>query len=124
MLDSDGGNLLVLPSLHVIEVTAVTDADDVALEDWSVSSTGLLERTNCLLWPKGFGKVKVTLTHGLTVAPPDLVAVVVELAREVGASATAPAGVEGMGPFTFRAEGGAVSWVQQRLGSLKRYRLE
>lgn len=122
-LDGDGGNLLVLPSLHVVTVTAVTDADDVALDDWSLSSLGLLERTGCRLWPKGYGSVKVTLTHGLTKAPPDLVAVVVELARELKASATAPAGAEVVGPFQFRSEGGAMSWTRQRLSTLKRYRL-
>jgi len=122
-LDSDGGYLLTLPSLFVVEVTAVTDADDAALEDWSVSSLGLLERTGCRLWPKGYGKVKVTLTHGLSKAPPDLVAVIVELARELKVSATTPAGVEAIGPFTFGPAGGAGSWTTQRLSVLKRYRL-
>lgn len=80
-LDSHGGRILTLPSLHVVEVTAVTDADDKPITGWELSGVGILARTSHLTWPKGHGNIKVTLKHGLTKTPPALVAVVKDLAR-------------------------------------------
>ncbi|QTJ64979.1 hypothetical protein HYG77_04775 [Rhodococcus sp. ZPP] len=79
-LDSDGGQVLSLPSLHVVSVSAVTDADDEAIEGWEFSTMGLLERTGGRRWPRGRRAVKVTFTHGLAAAPHAIIAVVNDIA--------------------------------------------
>lgn len=88
-MDSYGGSVLQLPSLRVVTVTAVTDADDAPIEGYSVSkSTGLLRRDGCLRWPRGYGAVKVTLTHGFESVPDSIAAVLVAMARDTVAAAT------------------------------------
>lgn len=94
-LDSYGGSVLQLPSLRVVTVSAVTDADDAPIEGYSVSkSTGLLRRDGCLRWPRGYGAVKVTLTHGFDGVPDSLNAVLVAMARDGAAASSAAPNVK------------------------------
>lgn len=68
-VDSDGGPLLVLPSLRVVDVTSVSIAGaEVAAPAWS--SHGVIR--GC--WPAGQRNVAVTLAHGFDRAPAGLVA--------------------------------------------------
>lgn len=68
-LDHDGASVLVLPSLHVVEVASVKNASTgVELTGWSWSSKGLLSGR----FPCGFRSVEVTFTHGFESCPLDL----------------------------------------------------
>jgi hypothetical protein len=74
VLDSDGGPLLLLPTLKLVEVAEVRDLtgdEPRAIEGWRSSSAGMLYRRGG--WPRGFGAVEVTMTHGHEVCPPELV---------------------------------------------------
>jgi hypothetical protein len=67
-------DLLVLPTLKIVTVTAVRDVSSttpVTLTGYRVNSkAGLLQREEG--WPEGFEVVEVDLTHGLTECPKDL----------------------------------------------------
>lgn len=119
-LDTDGGTFLRLPSLRVVSVDSVVDADAAALGDYTLSRLGTLYRRRG--WPWGFGGVAVTLTHGFDAMPAELVPVVVDRCRRLLAG-DATQRTESVGPFTlsetFRGEGGATAVG----GALARYRL-
>lgn len=87
-LDSDGGTLLVLPSLHLSSVNKVTDRHGNVLEGWEASRKGMLYRTAG--WPAGFGAVVVHAEHGLPEVPLEIVAVVADLARSRTATGMRP----------------------------------
>lgn len=123
VLDSDGGRILALPSLRVTGVSGVTDADDVAIEGWSWSSSGLLERADGC-WPRGFQSVKVAVTHGFVDAPPGLLSLVAEVAQELANAEVSAGGVEQIGPFRFAAGRAASSWTAGELAVLSRLRVE
>lgn len=81
-LNCDGGRLLVLPTLHLTDVTAVRDRKrGVALTGWEYSVEGLIEWDRC--FPRGLRAIEVDVEHGLPVAPPGLLAVVAEVATEL-----------------------------------------
>lgn len=76
-LDSDGGRFLVLPTLRLVSVVSVTDVTGTAgwlLDGWRRTQSGALYRANG--WPAGYSAVEVTLTHGYTSVPADLLPVI------------------------------------------------
>lgn len=76
-LDSTGGVWLFLPSLYVTAVTLVEDiSSDVAIPitDYKLKRDGRLYRASG--WPPGISTVRVTMTHGYTDTPPELLAVI------------------------------------------------
>ncbi|ROZ89008.1 hypothetical protein [Gordonia sp. OPL2] len=79
-LDQIGHRVLTLPSLHVTEVAAVTDADGRAITDFEWRDIGQLKRRNG--WPVGYRAVKVTLTHGFATVPPEIVSVAIHMLEE------------------------------------------
>lgn len=89
VLDSDGGRVLLLPSLHLTAVTAVRDRDGNPVTGWRQSAAGMLEHP--LGWPGGLSAVTVTVTHGLPAVPEDLQAVVADLAAARARAAAAAA---------------------------------
>ena len=91
VLDSDGGRVLLLPSLHLTEVAAVRDRDANPIEGWRTSTAGMLEHPGG--WPCGLSAVTVTVTHGLPVVPPDLLGVVADIARYRAALNARPPGL-------------------------------
>lgn len=106
-LDGPGGRHLWLPSLHVNDVTSVTnegaEVDLVDGVDWS--KTGYLElRSGC--WTRRPRQIVVTLDHGFAEIPDELVEIVVSIASR---AASSPAGAveESTGPF--RAKWSAVA---------------
>lgn len=79
-LDGDGGNLLFLPSLKIVEILSViTDGRVVDLTQVDVSEAGYLELfTGC--WSARPGKTFVVLEHGHDPVPDDVVGVVAQVA--------------------------------------------
>ena len=51
-IDSDGSNLITLPSLAVANVTACRDSDGQLIEGWEFTSIGQIERVCGQHWPK------------------------------------------------------------------------
>ena len=72
ILDHDGGPVLRLPSLLVVEVHAVRDLTGSSpreLTGWRWSAAGMIEGRGL---PRGFRSVEVDLTHGYAECPEDL----------------------------------------------------
>lgn len=70
-----GTDTVLLPSLHVTEVAAVTDRDGTPVDGWEAWSNGILER------PGGFpNAIEITFTHGHETCPPDLLPIIAERA--------------------------------------------
>lgn len=77
-VETGGGTVALLPSLHVVNVTAVRDLDGRVLDGWRVSkSSGVLRRTSGR-WPD---VIEVDLEHGYDQCPPELLPVVAERAQ-------------------------------------------
>jgi hypothetical protein len=78
VVNSYGGQLLVIPSRRVVGVAAVRDVTGVTeiLTSWVRMSGGLYRRTG---WP--VGTLEVDLTHGYTETPLDLLPVVADYVR-------------------------------------------
>lgn len=104
-LDGRGGRLLALPSLHVVDVTAVT-VDGVEVTDFEWSDNGTLER--CAGWPAKRRSIEVTLEHGHAACPDDVAGVVASIAAKL--------------PLTTGGEGVEVGVVEEAIGTY-RYRL-
>lgn len=133
-VDHFGRSVLTLPSLHVTEISSVTDVDGTEIVDFEWSVSGQLSRRQG--WPRGFRAVKVTFTHGLTAAPSSLVGVGANMLRdrqaEAEGGAVTSAGLDGAdvqfaNPFAPRGASTAVG-VRRDLESayghvLNRFRL-
>lgn len=87
-LDGSGSKHLWLPSLHVTDVSEVTDLGDVVdTDDYDWSANGYIQRrSGC--WTYRARQVTVTLTHGYSEIPPELVGVAVAVASRKLASLT------------------------------------
>lgn len=75
-VDSEGGTLLVLPTLRLVELVSVTDVDGNELDDVSWSRHGYLRRTQ--RFPEGPRAVEVTMRHGYDTVPADLLGAIAE----------------------------------------------
>ncbi|MFC5992945.1 hypothetical protein ACFQE5_01820 [Pseudonocardia hispaniensis] len=121
-LDSDGGQILHLPCLHVTAVTAVTVLGvTLATSDYRWSRAGMLFRA--VGWPDGLATVEVTFTGGYDASPAEVVAVVCSLAGR----GAAPAGVASMtvGPetVTYARSRDGVGLATSEQAVLDRYRI-
>lgn len=68
-LDGPGQKFLVLPTMSLATISAVTENGislNVATLGWSVR--GLVVKTDNTLWAEGFSNITVTMTHGYAVA--------------------------------------------------------
>lgn len=85
LLDSDGSDTLVLPTLYLVEVTLVRDLSDPdnpsEITDYRVSRRVPMLKHTSGRWPSGLESVEVTMTHGYTDCPRDLLPVVAEMAQ-------------------------------------------
>lgn len=119
-LDSDGGRLLALPTLHLVEVTAVRDMTGTApnvLDGWRKSRIGLLERT-AGVWPQGLEAVEVTIVHGYEACPAALLPAIAARCQRFNKDGTVRQESLGSRSVSFGIiEGGDVS------AALARYRL-
>lgn len=70
VLDGPGGRLLVLPTLNLTELTAISE-DGVALDlaDLTWSTRGLVAKRDGSYWTGQFGGIAVTFSHGYASAP-------------------------------------------------------
>jgi hypothetical protein len=89
-LDSDGGCSLMLPSLHVVEVLAVSDVTDadnpVVLSGWRNNAAGVLQRGAG--FPAGLATVEVDVSHGYDECPGELLPVIAERCQAAGVNRT------------------------------------
>lgn len=82
-LNSDGADVLELPSYHIGEPSSVKDGrgvDALDITGWTWSRNGLLGLPPCGR-PRGLGNVVVTADSGLEHVPSDLLAVVCDIAK-------------------------------------------
>lgn len=83
-LDSPGGSALMLPTLHLLEVTEVRDVsghDPVVLTGWRKSTSGFLTLP-CGYWPQGPQTVEVDVVHGYDACPLELLPVIARRTRD------------------------------------------
>lgn len=100
-VDSDGGRVLMLPSLHVIDLTSVKiDGEDITGFVWS--EAGYATR---YWWPYGPRTVEVTMKHGFAEVP-DVQSIILAVASRAQAS---PSGA-------VRAQAGQVSVTYSQTG--------
>lgn len=127
VLDGSGTWAQELPSLHVTALDEVL-LDGVAAEDVDWSERGQLRRRQGR-FPDRFRSVKVTLTHGLSETPPEVVAVVLAAAERsmTGTPGTQSIRVGGLSQtFATGTEGGTVGTVdltRRERSALGPYRL-
>lgn len=93
-VDSRGGRIVELPTLHMTTLTAVI-ADGTAVTGVEWSQLGLLRQGDGTRWPDKWRGVIVTLTHGYDPVPADLAAVVRAAASRDGD------GLKKIGPFEY-----------------------
>jgi len=128
-LDGPGSALLILPTLRLVELTAVTE-DGVELDiatDLSVSARGLVRKKSGLWWSRQYGSIVVTMTHGFD--PDDEFNNAADFEAAVASIAERSLGdavPRVVGPFQWdpavMASGSAFSVVERAL--LEQYRLE
>lgn len=129
-LDGSGTTLLVLPTLRLTELTALTeDGIDVDISQISVSTRGLARKRQGYVgggagcyWTDQFGGITATMTHGFAEAPEWESAVLSFVERTAGGISV---GREVVGPFQFpsaTAAGSVFSDAEKMLLDL--YRLE
>lgn len=83
-VDSDGSPHLLLPTLHLVEVTEVRDVTGSTprtITNWRQSGKGILYRAGG--WPAGLSALEVDLTHGYTECPPALLPAVAAYAQAI-----------------------------------------
>lgn len=134
-LDGPGSAVLVLPTLRLIELTGVVE-NGVELDvdtDLYVSARGLVRKRSGVWWPRNYGSIVVTMTHGFgpvdeddedeTHNADDFNAAVSSIAERFANDGPKPRVV---GPFQWdsqaMADGSAFSVVERAL--LEQYRLE
>ena len=88
-VEAGGGRILSLPSLHVTAVTSVLDSNGDAVTDFRLTQYSQLELPRWQCW--AYDEYTITMTHGFAETPRDVVAVIVDMARDY-ASASATAG--------------------------------
>jgi hypothetical protein len=136
ILDGPGGNRLVLPTLHVVGILAITEktgpstavAYDPADLDWSVN--GVVAKRTCGPWTGRLGGVAAQFEHGWELAEvADLTQLVLStVARSAmnpyGLASQAVGGVSiGMSPVAGGVSGGTALTAQE-FGTVELYRLE
>lgn len=64
-LDGPGSQLLVLPTLRLVElVSVVEDGVTIDVADLFVSARGLVRKKSGAWWSRNYGAIVVTMTHG------------------------------------------------------------
>ena len=116
-VDGPGGSLLFLPTLHLTDVSSIT-SDGTAVTDPEWSEAGMVRGS----WTERFRGVTVTMTHGYTSCPDEIVGVLREAAdRGVEGSAVSQVGqvrAGGVGGVP-----GAASFMLEQRAVLDRYKL-
>lgn len=101
--------LLETVSVEVIDSREETGWRELAEHEYQWSEAGVLRRTDCLCWPKGFRTVRVTMRHGYEPAEvPDVLGIADKLASRarVNSSGVASQSVNGAS-VSYQTAGGA-----------------
>lgn len=109
-VDQRGKTVVTLPTLHLTDVTAVVDANNVALDGFTWSELGQLERD---VWPQGFRAVKVSVEHGYSACPASIVSVVADMVRDHQSAAAG-------GPVRVQLDGGQIDYGTQDYMGVRR----
>lgn len=111
VLNGDGGDVLFLPTMRLVSLTAVT-SDGTAATDLEWSESGMVRGHR---WSSKFRGIAATMTHGHDEWPPELAALandIVKAASREGSSMTS-------GPFRIEFD----DPMSERRDVLDRYRL-
>lgn len=82
-VETDRSKLALLPSLRVVDVTRVVDAETGReLTDWRVSPNSGVLRCKSGVWPE---VLTVDLIHGYPACPPELLPIIAERAQHLRA---------------------------------------
>ncbi|MCK0174800.1 hypothetical protein [Mycolicibacterium sp. F2034L] len=124
VFDGPGARLLALPTLRLVELTAVSeDGVELDLADLEVSARGLVRKRNGGWWSGRFGAIVVTMTHGYDEADAAGFTAAVASFAERHAAGDKPRVI---GPVQWdsvaMADGSAFTVVERSL--LEKYRLE
>jgi hypothetical protein len=127
-LDGEGGKLLFLPSLKIVNIIAITTAGVAVLpDDVDDSEAGYLELyRGC--WAPRAGKTLVTLEHGYEEAPADVVGVVAQVAARAidspaGRTREQAGGVNVGFAFTGAGVSGGLALLEHEKAILDKYRV-
>lgn len=84
-VDSENGHTLHLPTLRLVDLVSVkVDGEDVT-ESLRFSKHGMVEwKSPCRRFPRGFGRIEVTMRHGFEKMPAGVSAVVSSRAANAG----------------------------------------
>lgn len=120
-LDGSGTQFLMLPSLRVTDITAITEDGSTAdATQYQWSATGQLWRS--WPWSGNFRSVVVDLTHGYDSCPEEILGVLEEAAsRGTAGTAVSQVGQVRMGGVA--GVPGAVSFLMEQKAVLDRYRI-
>lgn len=119
-LDGPGGSILLLPTLHLTDLTITNDGTAVTDPEWS--EAGMVRGS----WTSRFRGITATMTHGYDACPADVLQIVKDMAKaafRVGQSGivTGPFQVQ-FGQTSAGAEGGAVGISGEQAKRLDQYR--
>lgn len=109
-LDGPGSFQLSLPTLHLVELTAVTE-DGTALDvaDLHSSPLGLVRKKSGACWSRNLGGITVKMKHGFSEAP-DWQAAVLEIVDRTAAQVGNVIGSSGP-PVEKRVDDVSMRWV-------------
>jgi hypothetical protein len=122
-VDGSGTRQLALPTLHLLDVAAITE-DGATVDPAGVqfSEAGYLWRPEC--WTRALRGVTATIDHGYDPVPPEVVAVVLALAaRLVNNPTGAATWTRTIGPFTTTINYGT-SWSGAALSTTEQFILD
>lgn len=113
-LDSPGGRVLMLPTLHLTSVAAVRNMlpdTPTDLIGWRKSRAGMLS-AGCR-WPCGFESVEVTMTHGYANCPAGLAAAIGALCAVAALNPAVASESAGSVSISYRDLAAGLSYDQQ-----------
>lgn len=119
VLDTRGGPFLLLPTLHLTEVTEVRDVTEdapVVMDGWRFNRGGDLYRRRG--WAPDFQSVEVDIKHGFTATPADLFAAIAQVAQAIKINTSVrqeTAGAESVAYAIALADAAAASATPARL---------
>lgn len=116
VLDGNGGSVLNLPTLRVVSIDEVR-VQGAAIPEPEWSHDGTMRGS----WPDRYRAVEVDLHHGFESAADLNVVAMDALARAINSELGG--GAEQIGPFSFGASEGGVSFFAHERAVLDRYRL-
>ncbi len=121
VVDGEGGHILTLPTLRVVDVDTVTETTALDPDTYEWSASGDVKRIDGC-WTTKWRGIEVELTHGYEQCP--FTALVAQVAGEI-ADAADIGGMTKVGPFEWGggSAGSAAQAILAYRGTLDLYRL-